>query len=162
MSGIKDYIKIIGEVIVLLTIFSVVFGEEGIASNTYNYLVFVEPTILQDFITSAINVGSRAPGEFSSTFTSSGQPHTIKIFEDGGIYYVQVIPAEEIYQRTKFHDMDPSPVISDCIIQEKTIELQKDLTASIIVRKKLQDDSCFVYVETSSEILKEETTAESA
>jgi hypothetical protein len=156
MAEIKDYIKLIAEVIVLLMIFSVVFGEEGIASTTYNYLVFVEPTLLQDFIASSIIAGSQAPGEFSSTFSTTGQPHTIKVFEENGINYVQVIPAEEVYLRTQYYTLDPSPVKTECTVQEKTIELQRDIKGSIIVRKVMDNGSCKIYVEASEEVLKEE------
>lgn len=135
----EDFIRFVAEVIVLLIIFSVIFGEEGIASNTFNYLVFAEPILLQDYLSSALTIGSQAPGEFSSSVKTSGQPHTIEIYRRDGITYVHVIPAQEIYLKTKFVSIDPIPIATNCIIPDQTIKLQKNLIQTITVKKTFEE-----------------------
>ena len=44
----KDFIKFVAEVLILMVVLAVVFGEEGIASNTFYYLMYVEPILLQN------------------------------------------------------------------------------------------------------------------
>jgi len=138
----KDFIKFLAEVIALLIIFSVIFGEEGIASNTYNYFVYVEPILLQDYISSALTIGSQALGNFSSSVKTSGQPHTINIYTENGITYVNVIPAEEVYLKTKFASIDPIPIETNCNIPSQIIRLKENLIQTITVKKTLEEDGC--------------------
>jgi len=143
----KDFIRFVIGVIILLLIFSVLFGEYGIASETFNYLVYVEPILLQDWLSSALTLGSHSPGEFLSTIKTTGQPHKIKIYTTpNDIVYVSVIPAQETYLKTKFASIDPTPIITNCTISDIDKKLQRGLVGTIIVKKNTTIDGCILDV----------------
>jgi hypothetical protein len=148
---IKDFIKFIAEVLVILMIFMVVFTPEGIASNTYNFLTYAEPILLQDWLSTAITVGSNSPGEFFTTIKTSGNPYTIKIYTTD-ITYVSVIPSQESYMKTTYASLEPVPVVTNCIINDKEIKLQKNLIQIITVRKIVNDSTCIIYVNTTEKL----------
>ena len=139
----KDFIKFVAEVLVLLVIFSVVFSPEGIASGTFNYFVFAEPILLQNYIASALTVGSQTKGEFFSDIKlTSGLPHTIKIFFKDGIPYVSVIPAQEAFLKTEFSTIEPTPIITNCNILEQEIKLPQKTAQTVVIEKTFVDDKC--------------------
>jgi len=139
----KDMIKFVAEVIVLLIIFSVVFSPEGIATNTFNYFVFAEPMLLQNYIASALTVGSQTKGEFSTNIKlTSGLPHTVKIFFKEGIPYVNVIPAEGGMLKTTFGSIDPTPIITSCTIHEQAVKLPKAPAQEIRIKKVFENEKC--------------------
>jgi len=139
----KDFIKFVAEVIALLIIFSVVFSPEGIASNTFNYFVFAEPILLQNYIASAMTVGSQVRGEFYSDIKlTSGLPHTVKILFKGGIPYVNVIPVQEAFLKTKFTPIEPVPIITSCSISEQEIKLPKKAGQVLRVEKIFENGKC--------------------
>jgi len=140
---VKDFIKFIAGVIILIMIFTVIFSPEGIASNTFNYLVFVEPILLQDYISTTLAIGSYSSGEFYSSVDSTGQPHTIKIYTVRGVTYVSVEPSQEIYLKTKFASIDPTAVLLNCTVLNQTIKLQEGLISRIIIEKTLNRTSGF-------------------
>jgi len=147
----KDFIKFVMEVILILIVLLVLFSEQGIASNTFNYLTFVEPILLQNWLSSAITIGSSAPGEFITSTKTTGQPFTIKIFKEGEIMYILVEPPQEFYIKSKFATIDKTPLVSDCVISEQTIKLKKNLIQSIVVQKILTNDGCTMNISVPSE-----------
>ena len=151
MEMTKDFVKFVAEVIALLLIFSVVFGQQGIASTTFNYLNFAEPILLQNYIATAISVGSQAPGEFyTSIKTTSGTSHTIKIFYQETKPYVSVVPPQDSFSKTTFVPTDATPIISDCRISEQEIKIPEKAAQRIMVEKKVQTNGCFISIEVGS------------
>jgi hypothetical protein len=155
-ENFKFYIKFVGMLIIFLIIFMVTISDFGIASNVFNYLTYVEPLLIQDYISSAFIVGSTAPGEFTSTFKTSGQPYTIEVFpdEETGYIYVSVEPTQEIETvqiETKFATIDPTVVVTDCDVQTQKIELQKNLVQTITVRKTEDEGGCKLYLDVYTE-----------
>jgi len=144
----KFYIKFVGTLIIFLILFMVFVSDVGIASNTFNYLTYAEPIVLQDFIASALIVGGTAPGEFSSSVKTSGQAHIIEILtnRDNNIIYVSVKPPQESYMKTKFATIDPTPIVTNCIIPDQTIKLQKNLIQTITIKKTSLDGDCKLFV----------------
>lgn len=142
MEITKDFIKFLAEVIVTLMIFSVVFGEEGIASNTYNYMAYAEHIIMQDYLSTAFTVGSQAPGEFSASIKTSGQPYTIKVYNENGQDYVYVEPKGEVYLRTKYARIEPVPIITDCKVMQTELKISESLIQTLVVRKNIQEGIC--------------------
>ncbi len=144
----KFYIKFVGMLIIFLILFLVVLGDMGIASNVFNYLTYIEPILLQDYISSALIVGSTAPGEFSSNIRTSGQPHTIEILtnRDDNIIYVSVKPDQETYMETKFATIDPTPIVTNCIIPDQKIKLQKNIMQIITIKKTSSNGGCKLFV----------------
>jgi len=137
---IKDLIKFVSGVIILLMIFTVIFSPEGIASNTFNYLAFVEPILLQDYISTALSVGSYSSGEFSTSIQTTGQSHKVEIYTINDVTYVHAIPSTETYLKTKFASLNPTPVIVKCAIQNQTIQLPKESPVHrITIRKTINE-----------------------
>lgn len=140
---VKDFIKFVAEVIALVVIFSAVFSPEGIATATFNYFVFAEPMMLQNYIASAMTLGSQSKGNFSSFVkVTSGLPHVIRIFLKNGITYVNVIPAQESFLKTSFSTPEPNSVITSCNVPEGEITLQKKLAQTITIEKTQEDGKC--------------------
>lgn len=138
----KDFIKFVGEAIVLLLIFSVVFSPEGMATSTFNYFVFAEPILLQNYIASAMTIGSQTKGEFSTNIkVTSGAPHTIKIFFQNGISYVSVIPAKGS-SKTEFKPLEPTPIITSCSVKEQEIKLPEKTDQTVGVQKIIENGNC--------------------
>jgi hypothetical protein len=148
MQITADFLKFVGEVIILIMILSVVFGEEGIASNTYNYISFAEPKLIQDYVSSAFTAGGQAVGDFSVNVKTTGQPHKIDIYYTDGIAYVHVTPATKSYLKTKFAAIDPDPVATDCYVKEKSIQLPDKIIVTIVVRKTFEAGRCVLDVTT--------------
>lgn len=148
MEITENFIKFVGEVIVLLVIFSVLFGSSGIASNTYNYLSYAEPLMLQNYISAALTAGGQAVGDFSLEIQTTGQPHLIKIYEDAntGIEYIQVIPATRTYLKTDFSDIKPEAIATDCYVYQEDIQLDNKITQTIRVRKTVENGRCILRV----------------
>jgi len=145
----KDFIKYVAEVIVILTIFLVIFSPEGIGSNLFNYLKYVEPILLQDWLSTSINVGSRSPGNFTTTTRLSGQPHTILIYTEDSKIYVNVEPPEETYLKTKFAIIEPTKIITNCEVIDQKIKLKENVVQTITVRKIIEEEACKIYISTS-------------
>jgi hypothetical protein len=148
-TTIKDFIRFVAGVIVALMIFMVVFAPEGIASNTFNYLTYAEPILLQDWLSTAMTVGTNSPGEFVTSIRTSGNPYTIEIYKTADTPYISILLPQEEYLKTKFAKVEPIPVITDCEITDQRIELQKNLVQTITVRKFIKDSSCIINVTTS-------------
>jgi hypothetical protein len=142
----KDFLKFVMEVILFLVVLVAVFSEDGIASNTFSYLTYVEPYLLQNWISSAMTVGSSSPGEFTTTTKTTGQPFTIKLFNEEGVSYVLVQPPDEIYIQAKFATMEKTPFVSDCDFTEQEIKLKKNIIQSIIIEKVLNEDGCSMMI----------------
>jgi hypothetical protein len=143
----KDFIKFLAEVIIFLMIIAAVFSPEGIASNTFNYMVFAEPILLQNYIATTFTVASQAPGEFSSSIKTSGEAHIIKIYEKDDINYVNVIPSTT-FVKTEFQALEPVPFITDCEIPTQTVKLQSKLHNVVRIKKIVNPDgSCKLFIE---------------
>lgn len=145
-TEIKDFIKFVAGVLVILMIFIVIFTPEGIASNTFNYMTYAEPILLQDWLSTAITVGSNSPGEFITSIRTSGNPYTISIYKRDNTPYINILLPQEEFLKTKFAKVEPVPVITDCEISDQTIELKKNLVQTITVRKFIKDSSCVITV----------------
>jgi hypothetical protein len=147
----KDFLKFVMEVILFLVVLVAVFSEDGIASNTFSYLTYVEPMLLQNWISSAMTVGSSSPGEFTTTTRTTGQPFTIKIFNEDGISYVLVQPPAEIYMQAKFATLEKTPFVSDCEFLEQEIKLKKNIIQNIIIEKVLNEEGCSMVISVPEE-----------
>ena len=149
----KDFIKFVAEVFALLIIFSVVFSPEGIATSTFNYFVFAEPILLQNYIASAITVGSQANGDFySSIKLTSGLPHTIKFFFNNGKPYVSVIPSQEVLSGTTYTDTEPTPIITNCGITKQEIKLPKRADQTLRIEKIVENNNCRLILTVGSSV----------
>jgi hypothetical protein len=146
MKITADFIKFVAEVIILIMLLSVVFGEEGIASNTYNYMTFAEPKMLQDYISSAFTAGGQAVGDFSVNVKTTGQPHKIDVYYENGIAYVHVTPAIKTYLKTTYAAIDPEPIATDCYVKEKSLQLPDKLIITITVKKTFEAGRCILDV----------------
>ncbi|MFH1474110.1 MAG: hypothetical protein ABIE55_04460 [Candidatus Aenigmatarchaeota archaeon] len=143
----KDFLKFVAEVIVLLVILVTLFGQEGIASNTFYYLMFVEPILLQNWLTSSMSIGSFAPGEFVASTETTGQAYTISVYEEDGVNYVHIIPPGDYYLKAKFATIEPTAFASDCEIYEQEIKLKRGLKQTITVKKiERSDGTCFLSI----------------
>ena len=143
----KDFIKFVAEVIVLLVVLAVVFSPEGIASNTFYYLIFIEPILIQNWLTSTLSIGGYSPGEFMASTETTGQAYTIKIYEENGITYAHVIPPQEYYLEAKFAAIKPTAISSNCRIYDQEIKLPKGLKQIITVKKVMNPDgTCGMFV----------------
>ena len=147
----KDFLKFVMEVLLLIVVLATLFSEQGIAANTFNYLTFVEPILLQNWLSSALTIGSYAPGELITSTKTTGQPFTIKIFKENEIMYVLVEPPQEFYIKTKFATIDKTPLVSNCSIAEQEIKLKKNLIQSIIVTKTFTEEGCSMSISAPGE-----------
>ncbi len=136
------FIKFVAEVIVILFIFIVVFSDQGIASNTFNYYAYAEPILLQNQLSTALTVGSYVPGDFEISIDTTGSPHIIKIYSENGKKYVLVTPAQESFLKTKFATIKETPFATTCSIPDQTIEMKQDLTKKVVVKKTIQENDC--------------------
>ncbi len=141
----KDFIKFIAEVIILLIIFSVIFGEEGIAQNTYNYMIFAEPMLLQNYIYTAVEIASEMPGNFESEIRTSGEPYIIKIYYTD-VPYIEVLPPEEKYLKTEFAKIEPTALLTNCIVHKNTIKLKEGLVQNIEIKKIQKENTCEIFI----------------
>lgn len=138
----KDFIKFIAQVILLLVIFSVVFDpERGIVANTFNYLIYAEPILLQDHISTAITTASHTPGEFSTSFKTTGIPYIIKIYKEDDKPYVSIdlTLVQQQLLSTRFAVLEPIPILTDCNISDQKITLERNLIQTITVKKTLEN-----------------------
>jgi len=142
----KDFLKFVMEVILIIAVLATLFSEEGIAANTFSYLTFVDPILLQNWLSSALSTGSFAPGEITTSTKTTGQPFTIKIFKEDDVMYVLVEPPQEFYMKTKFGTIEKTPIVSNCTIPEQEIKLKKNLIQSIIVKKVFTEGGCTMEV----------------
>lgn len=143
----KDFIKFVAEVIVLVLVFSVVFSPEGIASNTFNYFVYAEPILLQNYISTAITVGSQVEGNFSSTVkVTSGLTHSIKISSSNGLPYINVVPSSQVFMKTTYSKIDPTLIITNCTVPEQEVMLSTGLAEDVTVEKISTDKGCMVNI----------------
>lgn len=133
----KDFIKFVVGAVIVLMIFTVVFGDQGVVSNTINFMTYVEPILLQDYISSALTVASYTPGEYTSNVKTSGYQLTIEIYEEGGVTYVSVVPSQENPIKTKFAQILPTPILVNCSLPHQTIELKESQTLTI---QKINDE----------------------
>jgi len=147
----ENFIRFVAGVIVILILFLAIFTPEGIATNTYNYLTFIEPILLQDWLSTAVTVGSHVPGEFIASIKTSGNPHTIKIYTTN-VTYVKVVPPQETYLKTKFATTEPAPVITNCEVPQIEIKLKQNIVQTIYVKKYMEDGKCIIAVDTSGKI----------
>jgi hypothetical protein len=127
----KDFIKFVVGAVIVLMIFTVVFGDQGVVSNTINFMTYVEPILLQDYISSALTVASYAPGDYTSNVKTSGYQLTIKIYKEDGTAYVSVVPSQENPIKTKFAKIEPTPILVDCSLLHQTIELKESQTLTV-------------------------------
>jgi hypothetical protein len=147
----KDFLKFVMEVFLIIAVLVVLFSPEGIASNTFSYLTFVEPILLQNWLSSALTIGSYAPGELITSTKTTGQPFTIKIFKEDNVMYVLVEPPQEFYIKTKFATIDKTPFVSNCTVPEQEIKLKKNLIQSIVVKKVFTSDGCVMDISAPAE-----------
>lgn len=149
----KDFLKFVMEVILFVIILATLFSDQGMASNTFNYLSFVEPILLQNWIASTIATGSTAPGDFISTSKTTGQPFTIIISVKDGMSYVEVDPPDTaVYTKTKFASIGQTPFVSECKVPDITIKLQKNLIQTVVIKKVLNPDgTCSMEISAPSE-----------
>jgi hypothetical protein len=143
---LKDFIKFVAEVGLILITLLVIFGEEGIGSNTFYYLAYIEPIVLQNWLVSSLTVGSHSPGDFFITTETTGQPYTIRIFTEDEASYVVIIPPEVSYYRAKFATLDPMPFVSKCEIKDQEIRLKRNIIKEISVRKIFTEQGCEMVV----------------
>jgi len=153
----KDFMKFVVEVIMILIVLAALFGEEGIASNTFYYLLYAEPILLQNWLVSSISVGSYSPGDFIISTQTTGQAYTIKIYKEGPTTFLHVIPPADYNLQAKFATIKPSPLLSNCRIFEQEIKLKKGIKQTITVRKIINaDGKCNVYVGAPSVIIEKD------
>jgi hypothetical protein len=135
---VKDFIKFIAEVIFLLAVFSIIFDpEKGIVSNTFNILNYAEPILLQNYLSSAIRTASYTPGNVSISIRTSGLPYIINMYKENDIMYL-LIDMSEVNKnllKTKFADLTPTTIISDCIISEQKVRFEKGITQTVTMEK---------------------------
>jgi len=137
---IKDFIKFTAEIILLLIIFSVILDPEGgIAANTFNILTYAEPILLQNHIATALTTAGNIPGEFSTSFKTSGLPYVIEIYEENSIDYINLnlTLINRYLLNTKFAKIDPIPITTDCFVPEQTIILERELVQTLSVEKTI-------------------------
>lgn len=138
----KDFLKFVVEVVLIVIVLVVLFSEEGIAANTFSYLTYVEPILLQNWLSTTLTVGSYAPGGFVTNTKTTGQAYTIKIYKENRIMYIVIEPPQEFYLKAKFATIEPTPFVSNCKIPEQEISLKRNVIQSIIVEKIFTDDGC--------------------
>ena len=147
----KDLIKFTAEVILILTIFSVIFDpERGIAVNTFNYLTYAEPITLQNQISTAMTVAGYSPGEFFTSFTTSGMPYKIDIYKEGKTNYIRIDLSlvSQVLINTKLANVNPLPILTDCEVEDQIIILKKELIQTIRIKKIIENNNCKVFIET--------------
>jgi len=143
----KDFIKFVSEVMIFLTIVATIFSAESIASDTFNYMIFAEPIMLQNYIATTSVFASVAPGNFSSTVKTTGEAYTIEFSKSDEVNYVNVAPPRKLF--TKFSALNPLPFITNCTVNYKTLKLKSKLNNFITIRKIATTDSCNLYLETA-------------
>src|SRR3990172_1978816 len=114
---IKDFIKFVSEVILILVFLALTFSDQGIIANTFNFLVYAEPILIQNHLATALTAADYAPGEFTSSVQISGSPHIITISNEGGVVYVQVTPRELSTLNTKYARVEKIPIMIHCSIE---------------------------------------------
>lgn len=140
----KDFLKFVMEVVLFIIVLATLFSDQGIASNTFNYMMYVEPILLQNWISSAITVGSSSPGDFTATTKTTGQPYTINLTKENGEYYIWVQPQLIIGEvPTKFAQTQKTPIVASCSIPQVSISLKRNIVQTIVVKKVFSaDGSC--------------------
>jgi len=138
---IYDILKFVASIIIILLIFYTVFGGSGIMSNTFNFMMYMEPIIIQDYLSSSLSVASYAPGDFSVNIRTTGSAQTIKLYKDQ-YQYISIKPVQDPLIKTEFASIDPNPILINCTIDDVTITLQKDLAKILEVKKS--DNICEV------------------
>ncbi|MEM3609833.1 MAG: hypothetical protein QW076_02920 [Candidatus Anstonellales archaeon] len=137
----KDFIKFVVEIIILIMVLAVVFSPEGIASQTFYYLIFSEPILLENYISTTLSVADQTPGEFSSTIKTLGEPYNIKIYKEDEVFYVLVHAVTRPYQRAIYTGIKPVPIIrSNCVLKEKIIALNRTVGQAIKIKKVFDEN----------------------
>ena len=139
---IKDFIKFVSEVILILVILSITFSDQGIISNTFNFLVYAEPILIQNYLATTLTAADYAPGDFTSSIQISGSPHIITIRNENGIVSVQVTPRELPTLNTRYARIEKTDIMVSCSIEPVEITLQKDVSKQITVQKRIEDGLC--------------------
>ena len=143
----KDFIKLIGLVILILIIFYVISGEFLV--NAFGILTYAEPLTLMNHLSAAITSVSSAPGEASTSFETSGMPYILEIYQYEGRFYLAIdltLVNETNIEYLK--EIKPIPLLSDCEIVEQKLILQEGIVQKITVKKVIEDDKCKVFIET--------------
>jgi hypothetical protein len=145
-----DFIKFIAETILLLAVYATVFDPaNGIITNSYFYLSYAEPITLLNHISTAMTTAGYIPGEFTTSFKTSGIPYIINIYEEDENTYaaLDLSIVEEEFINTKFGEIKPVPVVSDCQIREQKIILEEGLEQKVTIKKTIVGDTCEVFVD---------------
>jgi hypothetical protein len=148
----KDFIKIIATLIVVLSIFAVVFNS-GILENLFALKTYAEPLTLLDHIASTIETASSCPGECSFSVRTSGLPYILQIYKDNGRYYAS-IDASLVEQKSnvKFlpNEQKPifiKPLISDCVISEQKLAFTEGLIQDLTIEKVVEGTTCMISIQ---------------
>jgi len=136
---VKDFIKFVAEVILVILILATLFGDNGVISNTANFLTYAEPTLIKDYLATALTVGGYAPGKFSSTLNTSGRAYDIKLYKDNNVQMVFVDVNEKNLINTQFSKLTPSKILVNCVIDDQTIHISQGLLSRITVANSLEE-----------------------
>ena len=144
-TQLNNFLKFIAEVALALIFIFVVISPDGIVSNVFNYLNYIEPIILQDQLTTAINVADYSPGEFYTLIKSKGFEENITIFKTDDRYFISVEPVQKSLIRTNFARLIPSTLYLNCELIQKQFIIKEQIEKRIIVKKTV-DDGCKINV----------------
>ena len=143
MVHISKVLIFVAEILVLLMLLIIVLSPQGIASNTVNYLGYIEPILIQYRLSTSLALADSSSGDYVDSLQTLGFPETIKIIKQNNVVYVQVIPALETFIRTDFANLNPTPVvIQNCQIAESDLKLRRDVVQKIFVTKRDKSVPC--------------------
>ncbi|MDD5416909.1 MAG: hypothetical protein PHU12_02950 [Candidatus Aenigmarchaeota archaeon] len=145
---VKDIMKLIAEIGLLLFLLYVLFGGNGIAKLTMDFSEIAEPLTIQNEISRTVTIASYTPGEYTRAIYTNGKEHTIEITQDEYAYYVNIFPDKEGVVKTEYKNLKKIPMFSDCIIEPLSplnIQLQEDATR-ITITKTMEEDGCKIVI----------------
>lgn len=129
---LSDFIKYVGELMVVLLFLWAMFGpDEGIGNNIVTYLSYAEPEYLQEYISTILTASSYSPGDVEVDIKATGTPHKIKIYSEGQkkeSYFITVEPNTTTLLKGKVEFSKPeSPMpflIGSCSLESDPLEFQ--------------------------------------
>jgi hypothetical protein len=133
--------------VILLVLTVAVDPQKGILADSYNYVTYSEPYLLQSYLAETISAASNTPGEFTSVVRTTGQPYDLEFSKVGDVGYVSIgmSKVNEYLPNVKFDEIDPMSVLTKCSFGTTTLQLQKQLSQIIFVQKKEEGNDCIIY-----------------
>ncbi len=149
---VKDFIKLMSVLIVILMIISVILDPKGILASVFSLKSYAEPLTLLDHLSAAIETASYTPGETTISFKTSGLPYIIEIFKKDGKYYASIDTSlVEQGANVQFQAIEPKILISDCEITEQKLVLREGLIQDIVIRKTMEGTNCIISMDSKKE-----------